>query len=363
MQIFSLEVSPLVLIVVILAFTLLLLEIFTIGYTFIRQFQERRQSATAQSTREKILETVRTEQPPYDTFCSNITQKERTAAAQEIESLIETTSKPVTDNLRHLGKELGMYETAVKKINRGDRIDRLNALTTLSLLRHPPAESDIRAHCLGDPVLRGAGAHALISSRTSRGYREALRVLYHESSDRLSVLGMETVYTIGRRRPELLLNELADLMPTEDSPGLVQTLLVIAELEIEDESDDLPQWVTTALSADEPQVRAAAVRSLEASGATSSQQSTTALITATSDSAQQVRIAAAEVVDTVDDDRTLLRELARAFTTEPDPYVRQEMVRTLIHQGYRPEQSLPPAAMKSWEWGVELVNPLVEERV
>lgn len=88
MQIFNIESTPLILAIVLLAFLLLLLEIFTIGYAFVRRVQDRKQDSLAKSTRKEILQLVRTEQPPYDVFCSNLTRAERTAAKQTIESMI-----------------------------------------------------------------------------------------------------------------------------------------------------------------------------------------------------------------------------------------------------------------------------------
>lgn len=364
MQIFNIIPTPLTFAILILAFLLLLLEIFTIGYAFIRQLQDKQRDSLAKSTRKEILQLVRTEQPPYDEFCSNLTRSERTTAKQTIESLIEHTSEPTANNLRHLGKELGMHQDAVTRLNGKDWITRLNGLTTLSLLCYPPSVSDVRTHCLDNAVLRGAGAHALITTETTSGYRDALTVLYHESSNQLSVLGMNVVYTIGIHNPKLLFDELADRLTSNSGPELVQTLLVVSELDIDRQSvGEIPSWITTALAADDDQLRAAAVRSLGAFDPAVSQQSDPAVVAALSDSAQQVRIAAAQVIDRWDDNEALLHELARALTVEPNSHVRQSMVRTLVHQGHDPQRPLPLGAMKSWKWGLQLAETPMEESV
>jgi hypothetical protein len=357
MQVPSIGLSPVVLAIVGLAFLLLLLEAFTIGYTFLRRVQERRQESIEQPIREQILEIVRTEQPPYDAFISGLSQREYTAATRETQALIGQTSGTTTTNLRTLGKELGMYETAVKKLNGSDRIDRLHGLTTLSLLRHPPSATDVRAQCLENAVLRGAGANALASAGTAQGYREALNVLYHESSNRLSVLGMETVDSIGRDKPGLLLDELTDKMADTSERELVQTLLVFAELEIDGEPvDGLPQWITTTLAAENPRVRAAAVASLRCFNPGIAQYTTVAVSNAIVDSAPSVRRAAAQTVDSWANNEMLLAELADQLATEPDERVRQSIVTTLLSHGHRPQRPLPTAAMESWSWRAALTD-------
>lgn len=259
-----------------------------------------------------------------------------------------------------------MHEEAVTKLTEGDWITRLNALTTLSLLRHPPSASDVHAHGLDNAVLRGSSAHALICTETTwpSAYKEALNVLYHESSDQLSVLGMSVICTIGSHNAKLLFAELADRLTSNSGPELVQTLLVISELDIDRESvEELPPWITAALAADDAQVRAAAVRSLGGFDSTVSQQPTSAVVAALSDSAQQVRIAAAQVIDRWDDNEALLQDLARALTIEPNSHVRQSIVRTLVHQGYDPQRPLSVGAMKSWKWGLQLADTPMEESV
>lgn len=352
MQVPSLSLSPVVLAIVSLAFLLLLLEIFTIGYAFIRQVQDHRQEEIDPSTRERIVETVSTEEPPYDELVSRLSRREHSAATRVTRELMEQTTGPVTDNLRSLAKELGMYQTAIEKVTDGDRIDRLHGLTTLSLLQHPPDTSAVRARCLDDPVLRGAGANALASAGTTDGYQAALDILYHESSAKLSGLGMETVNTVGHHKPRLLLDVLADVMPDATDIELVQTLMVIAELKLaSDIGEALPTWITDAFSADNPQVRVAAVHSVEQLGPSVSDESTEAASNAIDDPDPRVRIAAAEIIESWEYNERLLFELVNRLMTEPNVRVRKRIVTTLQHHNYRPERSLPPAAKDAWDWG------------
>lgn len=350
----SFWMTDIMLVVVGLAFLLLLLEVFTLGYAFIKRLKDRQRKSVDSRMEELIQDRLREGPGDWGPFINSLSPRERASARRIARSLLYEATDCDAAHLRRLAIGLGLEETAANQIENGDRISRLNGLTSLTLLRSPPSVDMLWPQCHEDSLLRGAAAQALMSVHTETAYRDALTFLFDKSGEELTVLGMEVIYEVGQRAPDLLVAEIAKMTDRLSETELVQVLYVISEL------DELgvvvgapPPWLVMAAEEKNARVREAAVMALRSFEPETSNQVADSLLMAVEDENKRVRLAAARTICDWGAEFDLTRLEAR-LNNEPSERVRQEIVDTLLYHDYRPQRSLSVEAKRSWAWEEEL---------
>ncbi len=350
----SILMGDIMLVVVGLAIFLLLLEVFTLGYAFIKQIKDRQRNRIDSRMEERIQDRLTDGPGDWDLFIDSLSPRERTSARRIARSLLFEAGDGDASQLRRLAIDLGLEEIAANQIRNGDRISRLNGLTSLTLLRSPPSVDMLSPQCHEDSLLRGAAAQALLSAHTETAYRDALTFLIDKSGEKLAVLGMEVIYEVGQRAPELLVAEIAKMTDSLSETEFVQVLYVISEL------DKLgvavgapPPWLVMAMEENNARVREAAVLALRSFKPETSNHVADSLMMAVEDENRRVRLAAARTICEWGAE-SHLRRLEARLNNEPSEPVRQAIVDTLLYHDYRPQSPLSVEAKKSWVWEREL---------
>ena len=350
----SFSMIEIMLVVVGLAFFLLLLEVFTLGYAVIKRLKDIRRNSVDSRVEELIQDRLREEPGDWESFINKLSPREQASARRIARSLLYEATDCDAVHLRRLAIDLGLEETAANQIEEGDRITRLNGLTSLTLLRSPPSVDMLCPQCQEDSLLRGAAAQALMSVHTETAYRDALGFLFDESGEELAVIGMGVIYEVGQRAPNLLVAEIAKMTDRLSHTELVQILYVISEL------DELgvvigapPPWLEMAIEEKNAQVREAAVMALRSFEPETSNQVSDSLLMAVEDENKRVRLAAARTICDWGGEFELTRLEVR-LNNEPSERVRQAIIDTLLYHDHRPQRSLSVEAKRSWVWKKEL---------
>ncbi len=333
-----------------IALLLFLFGTFTIGYAAYASRRDRRISSSRPEVRDGLLGRMGEEDPDWEAWGATLSTVEREASVELLDEHLRQLRGSSKEQLIRAADALDLDEEAMDDLRKGGRIDKLTALTWLTLLDGSVDVGLLRESCLGDRDLRASAAR-LLYDRHSPGSRAAGNAfLLFDPEDALSVFGLDTLYRLNQRDPTNLLLQ-AEQLGEEWRPSLrIQVMYVIGRAAPVGADVSL-EWILRQLAAESPEVREAAVRALRQYGWRQDVRSGIDLPALIADPSPNVRQAVCGLLGTWGDPDAL-DALIDMLRDDSDDRVRLQAARRLHAKA--PDridsEALPSSAADTWAW-------------
>lgn len=332
--------DPLVLALVLgglMALFLFSLEVVTVVAVWRRSRRDRARDARRPAVRDGLFERVIAEDSDWEAWAASLDEVERDVARDLVDTYLRTVRGREHERLQAAGRALGIPDEAVTTIEDGDRTERLQALSWLTLLEHPVDPALLRAHCRADPTLRAAAARLVSATGGAASARDGTRLLLEEPVEPLTSFGIDTLYELHREEPAGLFEYASEASEAWPATVKIQVLRVLREYTRV--GRDVPtDWLVPLFEHERPAVRAAAVGAFEGFGWRADLRGLVPHERLAGDHSVTVRRAYASVLASWNTDAAQARLESMAWT-DPGPRVRLEAARGLADAMLAPERS------------------------
>lgn len=322
----------------------------TVGLSYYKQRAETHRQHARQRVRAQLFDNQRAENPNWGTWITGLSGLER----RELEDLLEQYLRMLDGSERQLYHDLalavGMGDRAAAQLDRSATVPRLRALARLSLLSYPLDRQRLFETCLDTRRTREAAAR-LVAERPAEfdnpGTVGTVLLLW-EADRSLTPYGQETLYDLTNGRPApLLIRAQRDV--TEWSPELLGAVCSVLEHSHPSGTDHQFEWVFPLFEADNPRVRAAAIKVFKRHGWRHQLRSRIPFRQLVTDEAPYVRRTTYQVLTYWGDERA--RQLLEwAVIDEDDPRCQLTAVRALAVLDANPTTTHRAWPTASWQW-------------
>lgn len=319
-----------------------------LGQSLWRYYRTRQREAVRTPIRESILNRTYAADPAWNDWVATLSARERSVAEEELDRLLRTVSGDETAVLADLAAALEIPERAREAVLHGDRYDRLDGLTWLTLLEQPLAPGVLEEHCTDTADERAAAARLLLASDHPQAMPVGLDLLYADCDAPLSVFGLDTLYRLAEHDPAAVIDRTIAEGIDWDDQVLVQTLIVVAELGAGNDRTDV-SWLTTLLDHESPAVRAGTARALARYGWQDPLRRRFDPQGLVTDPDPEVRAAAYEMLGAWGD-ADALETLVAAAGSEPDDHARARAARALCDHPEAIPSSPPGPLARALRW-------------
>jgi hypothetical protein len=336
------------------------IAVVTLGRAVRTAGRDRRSKAVRPSVRRELIERMSTSEPEWEQWVSGLDTFERAVAREELQGYLRQVRGEDRKPLQRLGNTLGIDTWAERTLERGDRFDRLAALTWIALLEIDVSLETLRATCTAHPETRAAAARVLYERDHPDATTEGTDMLLAEKRP-LSMLGLDTLYQLNKTDPGFLLSRAERAYGSWPDSLLIQVLRVIGETgptSIEVSLD----WIGSLFTDDSPLVRAAIAEALAGYGWHDHARTVVEIENVRRDSSPRVRQAVYRMLGSWGDEqaRDALRE---AIRTESDPRSAVVAIEALGEPASRLENAdLSTASRTALAW-VEATSSDIEAEV
>jgi type II secretory pathway pseudopilin PulG len=225
---------------------------------------DRQSEAARPSVRREIIKRMSASNPGWEQWVSKLNRVERAVAKEELQGYLRRVRGEDRETLQRLGDTLGIDTWAERTLKKGDRFDRLAALTWMALLDIDVTLETLRATCMAHPDTRAAAARVLYEQNHPAATTEGTDVLLAEKRP-LSMLGLDTLYQLNKEDPRYLLSRAERAHDSWPDSLLVQVLRVIGEAGPTSPDVSLG-WIGSLFAHDSPLIRAAVADALAGYG-------------------------------------------------------------------------------------------------
>jgi len=260
----------------------------TVGWSVYRSVRDTRRDRVREEVRGELLARLFGDDPEWEPWVAGLSGVEREVVESLLDDHLRELDGSDAERLRELGDALAVPARAGRRLARGDEFERLHALTWLTLLRRP--DPYLAADFEPRTVRERAAAARLCIETGAAPPAAAVEILLADGDEELPVFGQDTLYRAAREAPEAFLSTASANYGTWPTALLVQTLAVAGRLDTSVRTGELA-WLTAALEAEEPAVRAAAARALGGFGWRRPLRDRVFLERATADPSPEVRAA------------------------------------------------------------------------
>lgn len=333
-----------------IAGVVLALSLATIGIGLHKRFRDRIETNTRRSVRGQFFERRRQPEPEWEVWIASLDEEQREQLIMLIDGFLRSVSGSQRDVYVTVANHLEMGERAVQTLANGSVLERKRALARLTVLEYPVSEEFILDTCIDDRGVREAAARLLYERRGEFDRPAALGtvLLLWDGQQPMTARGLQTLFELNDGRPIPLLSQGRWSGEKWETRLLTQVFEVLEKCQTTLDTDYF-EWLLPLFDADEPRVRAGAIRAFKQVGWQESVRSDIPLRQLISDDDPRVRQSTYRVLAYWGDDRAE-DTLEWAVIDEADPRSQLVAIRGLVSIGADPMEKHPAWPEASWAW-------------
>lgn len=312
--------------------------------------RDRHRRRRRNELRQALFHRLDLDDPNLDDWIAGMSATDRELLADIVLSYLRQLEGSARRPYLDAAEALWLGEAAMDDLDAEEPLDRVRALTTLSLLAHPIDRERLVDTANRDPRTAECAARLLYERRDEFGDARRLgtSLLVGDGSDPLSIYGLETLAALNTGGHSPLLELADEAADGWDRDLLVQVLSVIEHIDQIDPEAPIA-WLEPYLTDDEPTVRAGAIRALKPQGWRESLRERIDLQALVDDPDPAVRRATYETL-TYWGDASARELLTWAIVEEDDPRDQLVAIRGLLSMGAEPAIDSPGWPADAWSW-------------
>jgi len=343
-------------VVVVLVFVALMLGLalavafyLTIGWSVYRSVQSTRRERARERLEDEFLEHLFDAEKSWPVWIEGMSNIERDVVETLLQEYLWELDGSTGSRLQTLADVLGIPEREARQLRRGNRYERLNALTWLTLLDRPDIyrQSPFEAESSRERV----AAARLLMTDEETGPQELVPLLLTGTHEPFSVFGLDTLYQTSREDPSVFFRMATQEYQQWPAQLQVQMLTVCKHLDIHVNEEGLP-WLTAMLESDDEAVRAASARALGNFRWHQPLRDRVFLERAIEDPSPRVRGAVYEMLASWGDE-SAFDILLFALVSEDDPKAFVRGTNALVAHRERIGDRVAAVSGASWQWSLK----------